>query len=253
MCAQRARFIKIKPWAKRTLYSRMACPQEGRCRRLAKIFAYFVQDFSGKALMGTDLPMFINFVLVAAAYLLGSVSSAVITCKLMGLPNPREQGSGNPGTTNVLRIGGKKAAFFTLTGDMLKGLVPVVMANALSVNDFVLGAVALAAVLGHLYPLFFGFQGGKGVATTWGGLLGIHWGLGLVWALTWLLAAAWFRISSLAALIATTITPLYTYWLLNSPWLILLNSIMAGLIIWRHRTNIRNLIDGTESRIGSKT
>jgi acyl phosphate:glycerol-3-phosphate acyltransferase len=203
--------------------------------------------------MGTDLPMFINFGLVVAAYLLGSVSSAIITCKLMGLPNPREQGSGNPGTTNVLRIGGKKAAFFTLIGDMLKGLVPVVMANALSVNDFVLGAVALAAVLGHLYPLFFRFQGGKGVATTWGGLLGIHWGLGFVWVLTWLLAAAWFRISSLAALIATTITPLYTYWLLNSPWLILLNSIIAGLIIWRHRTNIRNLINGTESRIGSKT
>jgi glycerol-3-phosphate acyltransferase PlsY len=203
--------------------------------------------------MGTDLPMFINFALVVAAYLLGSVSSAIITCKLMGLPNPREQGSGNPGTTNVLRIGGKKAAFFTLVGDVLKGLVPAVMANALSVNDFVLGTVALAAVLGHLYPLFFRFQGGKGVATTWGVLLGIHWGLGLVWGLTWLLAAAWFRISSLAALIATTITPLYTYWLLNSPWLILLNALIAGLIIWRHRTNIRNLIDGTESRIGSKT
>ena len=199
------------------------------------------------------MPTFINFVLVATAYLLGSVSSAIITCKLMGLPDPREQGSGNPGATNVLRIGGKKAALFTLTGDMLKGLVPVAVANVLNVNDSVLGSVALAAVLGHLYPLYFGFQGGKGVATTWGALLGIHWVLGLVWVFTWLLVAALFRISSLSALIATTLTPLYSYWLLSSPWLTVLNAVIAALIIWRHRTNIRNLIEGTESRIGTRT
>lgn len=193
--------------------------------------------------------MFLDLILIIAAYLLGSVSSAIITCHLMGLPDPRSQGSRNPGATNVLRLGGKKAAAFTLLGDMLKGLVPVATAHFLGVGDLVLGAVALAAVLGHLYPVFFGFQGGKGVATLLGVLLGMSWWLGLVWAVSWLSMAALFRISSLSALVATSLTPLYGYWILDSPWLLVSTALLAILVIWRHRSNIHNLLHGTESKI----
>ncbi len=193
--------------------------------------------------------MVLDLILIIAAYLLGSVSSAIVTCSLMGLPDPRSQGSRNPGATNVLRIGGKKAAFFTLLGDMLKGLVPVVAARYVGVDDPVLGGVALAAVVGHLYPVFFGFQGGKGVATLLGVLLGMSWWLGLVWAITWLSMAALFRISSLSALVATSLLPLYCYLLLGSPWLVASTVVLAILVIWRHRSNIHNLLRGTETSI----
>jgi glycerol-3-phosphate acyltransferase PlsY len=193
--------------------------------------------------------MLLDLILIIAGYLLGSVSSAIITCRLMGLPDPRNQGSRNPGATNVLRIGGKNAAVLTLLGDMLKGLVPVATARYLGVDDPVLGAVALAAVVGHMYPVFFGFQGGKGVATLLGVLLGMSWWLGLVWAITWLSMAALFRISSLSALVATSLSPLYSYWILGSPWLLASTIALAILIIWRHRSNIQNLLHGTESRI----
>ena len=193
--------------------------------------------------------MVLDLILIIAAYLLGSVSSAIVTCSLMGLPDPRSQGSRNPGATNVLRIGGKKAAFFTLLGDMLKGLVPVVAARYVGVDDPVLGGVALAAVVGHLYPVFFGFQGGKGVATLLGVLLGMLWWLGLVWAITWLSMAALFRISSLSALVATSLLPLYCYLLLGSPWLVASTVVLAILVIWRHRSNIHNLLRGTETSI----
>ena len=193
--------------------------------------------------------MFTDLLLIFAAYLLGSVSSAIITCRIMRLPDPRSQGSRNPGATNVLRIGGKKAALFTLLGDMLKGLIPTATARYLGVDDPILGCVALAAVTGHLYPIFFGFQGGKGVATLLGVLLGMSWWLGLVWALTWLSMAALFRISSLSALLSTLLAPLYCYWILGSPWLVVCTVLLAVLVIWRHRSNIHNLLHGTESRI----
>jgi len=193
------------------------------------------------------------FILIIAAYLLGSVSSAIITCRLMGLPDPRNQGSGNPGATNVLRTGGKKAAMITLLGDALKGLVPVAAARFVGLSDPMLGVVALAAVGGHLYPLYFGFRGGKGVATTLGALFGMSWLLGLVWVLTWVAVAAMFRFSSLAALVAMVLTPVYVHWLLGSTPLTLVMVALAALIVWHHRSNLRNLMAGTEPRIGDKT
>jgi glycerol-3-phosphate acyltransferase PlsY len=193
--------------------------------------------------------MLTDLIFIIAAYLLGSVSSAILTCRLMGLPDPRSQGSRNPGATNVLRIGGKKAAFLTLLGDMLKGLIPVAAARYMGVDDPALGGVALAAVIGHMYPVFFGFQGGKGVATLLGVLLGMSWWLGLVWAISWLSMAALFRISSLSALVATALLPLYCYWILGSHWLVASTVVLAALVIWRHRSNIHDLLHGTESRI----
>jgi glycerol-3-phosphate acyltransferase PlsY len=190
-----------------------------------------------------------DFVLIVLGYLLGSVSCAIITCRIMRLPDPREQGSGNPGATNVLRHGGKTAAAITLLGDMLKGLIPVLLARYFGVDDGILGAIALAAVLGHMYPIFFGFKGGKGVATSLGVLLGIDWLLGVIWAATWLAMAILFRISSLSALTAMTLTPLYTWVITASLPLTLTAVILALIVIWRHRSNIRHLIEGTEGRI----
>ncbi len=193
--------------------------------------------------------MLFSLLLIVGAYLLGSISTAIITCRIMKLPDPREQGSGNPGATNVLRTGGKSAAFVTLLGDMLKGLIPVSLAKLAGTDETTLGMVALSAVMGHLYPLYFGFKGGKGVATLWGVLFGMSWLLGLVWAVSWGLMAMLFRISSLAALVATSLTPLYTYWIMSSWWLVISTSLLAMLVVWRHRSNIRNLLNGVESRI----
>ena len=151
--------------------------------------------------------MIIDILLVAGGYLFGSISTAILTCKLMGLPDPRTEGSGNPGATNVLRLGGKQAAFLTLCGDMLKGLVPVLVGHALHATPFILAATALAAFLGHLYPVFFSFQGGKGVATALGVLFGLYWPVGLSVAGIWLLMAFLFRISSLSALTAMLLAP----------------------------------------------
>jgi acyl phosphate:glycerol-3-phosphate acyltransferase len=141
--------------------------------------------------------------LIPVAYLLGSVSCAIITCKIMGLPDPREQGSGNPGATNVMRFGGRKAAGITLVGDFLKGFIPVYLANALSLPPLLQGLIGLAAFLGHLYPVFFGFKGGKGVATSLGVLLGFSWMLGVAVIGTWLAVYKLGKISSLSALIAS--------------------------------------------------
>ena len=189
---------------------------------------------------------------VLAGYLLGSVSSAIISCRLMGLPDPRSGGSGNPGATNVLRIGGKKAAAITLAGDMLKGLLPVLAVKALGADIAVQSAVAVAAFLGHLYPVFFGFRGGKGVATVLGVLLGLHWPIGLMTIGSWLIIAKGFRISSLAALIAILLTPLYVWWLKPEPVLLAAVIFMGVLLFWRHRSNIRNLLRGEESGIGKR-
>jgi len=192
----------------------------------------------------------LSVLLIGFAYLLGSVSTAVLTCRLMGLPDPRTLGSGNPGATNVLRHGGKKAALITLLGDMLKGLVPVLLAKALGASLLVQALVGLAAFLGHLYPVFFGFKGGKGVATTLGVLLGLSGWLGLAVLGTWLAMAALFRISSLSALTASVLAPLYCQLLLGEWRVTVVITLIAALLIWRHRSNIRNLIQGTEDRIG---
>lgn len=193
--------------------------------------------------------MIVDLLLALAAYLVGSISAAVIVCRLLGLPDPRTQGSRNPGATNVLRFGGKKAAAIVLVGDTLKGLLPVLIARALHVDDNVLAAVGLAALLGHLYPLFFGFQGGKGVATAFGVLLGIAWPVALAAVATWLMVAKVFRISSLAALMAAVLTPLFL-WLDHVQQPILIMSwVMTLLLLWRHRGNIQRLITGEEGRI----
>ena len=188
---------------------------------------------------------------ILAAYLIGSISSAIIVCKLMGLADPRTAGSGNPGATNVLRVGGKKAAAITLLGDMLKGFIPVVIAQWFITSDMALAAVSFAAFIGHLYPVFFRFKGGKGVATMLGVLFGLHWGIGLATAATWLIIAKVFKISSLSALIATALAPIYVYLLLQGNWVLTTSTaIMTLILFFRHQSNIRNLLQGKESKIG---
>jgi glycerol-3-phosphate acyltransferase PlsY len=187
--------------------------------------------------------------LIPLAYLLGSVSAAIITCRLMGLPDPRTQGSNNPGATNVLRMGSKRGAAITLAGDFLKGLLPVLLGVVLGMEPMILALIGLAAFLGHLYPVFFGFKGGKGVATALGVILGLSWPVALAALLTWVVMAKVFRISSLSALIAAVLTPLYCY-LLAPQWeYILLFSVLSLILIWRHRENIRRLLSGEEKKV----
>ncbi|MFO8154620.1 MAG: glycerol-3-phosphate 1-O-acyltransferase PlsY [Pseudomonadota bacterium] len=189
---------------------------------------------------------------VPLGYLLGSLSAAIITCRLMGLPDPRSDGSGNPGATNVLRLGGKKAAAATLLGDLLKGLIPVAAAQAVGAPELAVAATALAAFLGHLYPIFFRFQGGKGVATAFGAIIALMPLLAGAVLATWLLVAAISRLSSLAALLAAVLAPIYSWLLGATPGTTALLSVLALLLVWRHRSNIRNIAAGTESRIGRK-
>jgi len=195
-----------------------------------------------------------EIILVVCAYLIGSISSAIIVCKLMRLPDPRSTGSGNPGATNVLRVGGKKAAAITLVGDMLKGLLPVLAAKLLHVSDLALAVVGFAAFIGHLFPVFFGLKGGKGVATMLGVMFGFHWAVGLATALTWLIIAKVFKISSLSALIATALAPFYVLLIMgsNKP-LIIATAVMTLILFWRHRSNIQNLFSGKEGRIGKSS
>ena len=190
--------------------------------------------------------MIINLSLIIAAYLLGSISSAIIVCRLMRLPDPRSLGSGNPGATNVLRTGSKKAAAITLFGDSLKGFIPVIVGQFLEVPLLILASIGLAAFLGHLYPIFFRFQGGKGVATLLGVLLGISWMLGLAAIVTWLFMAYVVKISSLSALVMAALVPVYA-WFLHHDWpLVGILTFMVILLFWRHRSNIRRMITGKE-------
>jgi glycerol-3-phosphate acyltransferase PlsY len=191
------------------------------------------------------------YLLILFAYLLGSIATAIVTCKLMGLPDPRTQGSNNPGATNVLRFGGKKAAAITLLGDGLKGVIPVVLARfVFGIEDYTwLILIGIAAFLGHLYPVFYGFKGGKGVATAIGVFLSVNlWG-GLAFVATWLIMAKGFKISSLAALIATALSPLYFWLITGHAQLTLGVGVIAVLIFWRHRSNIQKLLDGSEDKI----
>lgn len=193
---------------------------------------------------------------VIAAYLLGSISFAVITSKLFGLADPRTYGSGNPGATNVLRSGKKMAAALTLMGDAAKGWLAVFVAIKFAPpdvsNTMLAASVALAVFLGHLYPVFLRFKGGKGVATALGVLLALDIWVGLGGLATWLLTAAVFRLSSLAALTAAIATPIYVLQLgLPREW-VLASCVMSLLLIWRHRSNIKNLLAGKEAKIGDK-
>jgi glycerol-3-phosphate acyltransferase PlsY len=193
--------------------------------------------------------MITEILLIAAAYLLGSISSAILVCRLMGLPDPRTLGSNNPGATNVLRIGGKKAAAITLFGDGLKGFIPVFIGLKLGVSPLVLGLTGLAAFLGHLYPLFFGFKGGKGVATALGVQFGFSWMIGAAVAGIWLFIAFGLKISSLAALVAMALAPLVVWFFWPDPALVAIQTIISIILFWRHRTNICDLLSGKEGKL----
>ncbi len=186
------------------------------------------------------------------AYLFGSVSSAIIVCKIMGLPDPRTQGSRNPGATNVLRIGGKKAAAFTMAGDVLKGFIPVLGAVYLELDSLTIALVMFGAFIGHLYPIFFRFEGGKGVATLIGCLFGLCWQAGVAFLLTWAAVAAVFRYSSLASLTAAIIAPFYVWYFTDSSTYYITTIIMSLILVFRHRSNIQNLAMGVERKIGKK-
>jgi glycerol-3-phosphate acyltransferase PlsY len=199
---------------------------------------------------------------VVLAYLLGSLSFAVIVSKFMGLSDPRSYGSKNPGATNVLRSGNKKAAVLTLLFDAVKGCVPVAVllqyGAAYGLTEGVAAAAGLAAFLGHLYPVFFKFEGGKGVATALGVLMGISPLLGLAVAITWLGIAWYFRYSSLAALLAAVLAPVYYAMAADGPlWdfngaIFGMLCVMGILLVWRHRDNVNRLLAGTETKLGSK-
>ena len=190
------------------------------------------------------------YLLPVAAYLLGSVSSAIVVARLMGLRDPRQVGSRNPGATNILRYGGKVAAVLTLLGDVLKGALAVLAARALTADPGIIALSGFLAFLGHLFPVYFGFRGGKGVATAFGVWLAVSPLVGLLLAGTWLLVAALFRYSSLAALTAALAVPVYVWWRVpGTPYLVAGVAISAALIV-RHRSNIRKLLAGKETRIG---
>jgi acyl phosphate:glycerol-3-phosphate acyltransferase len=184
------------------------------------------------------------------AYLLGSISSAILVSRLFKLPDPRTHGSNNPGATNVYRSGGSLPACLVLVFDILKGTIPVWGAYFLKLEPLELGLIAVAACLGHMYPLFFSFKGGKAVATAFGSLLPIGLSLGGLLIGTWLLIVAITRYSSLAALVAVTLAPLYTWWI--KPLYTLPVTFITLLIIIRHRTNIVRLFKGEEPKVGTK-
>lgn len=199
----------------------------------------------------------ITLLFIAVAYLIGSLSFAVIVSRAMHLPDPRSFGSGNPGATNVLRTGRKTAAALTLLGDALKGWVAVVLARWLApqfglADDIVL-LCALAVFIGHLYPLLFSFKGGKGVATALGVLLGLNPWIGLACLLTWLLIAGVFRISSLAALTTALLAPVYTVFLMGWGYTSQTVLVITLLLVYRHKSNLVNLMSGQEGRIDKRT
>ena len=202
------------------------------------------------------MELFTPLLATLLAYLIGSLSFAVIVSRLMGLSDPRSYGSGNPGATNVLRSGNKAAALLTLVFDALKGFVPVWLALALQARfgwgETTVGFVGLAAFLGHLWPVFFRFQGGKGVATAAGVLMALNPLLGLATLATWLIVAAFTRYSSLAAIVSALFAPFYQLLIWDASPMVLPMAVMSLLLVWRHSANIRKLLAGTESRLGQK-
>ena len=197
-----------------------------------------------------------SFILILISYLIGSLSFAVIVSKASGLADPRSYGSGNPGATNVLRSGNKKAAALTLLGDALKGWLAIELAQwaaaRLGLGPEVLALAAVAVTVGHMWPVFFSFKGGKGVATAAGILLALDWRMGLVTLLIWLVVAKGLKISSLAALLAALVAPVLAWFWLTSMAQIVAVGIISILLIWRHQRNIRDLLTGKEGQIGEK-
>jgi len=195
------------------------------------------------------MDMILGIVLVVLGYLSGSLASAVIVCRVMKLPDPRKQGSGNPGATNVLRLGGKKAAALTLAGDVLKGAAPVLLAHLLSDSPTVLASTAVAAIVGHMYPVFFQFKGGKGVATTFGAVAALVFPVALFMGAVWVLTAMATRYASLASLAAAVAAPLFALVFIQQPATVVALVVIAALLVYRHRENIQRLRDGIESEI----
>lgn len=195
----------------------------------------------------------LQITIIIAAYLSGSINSAILASKAMRLPDPRTSGSGNPGATNVLRVGSKSAAAVTLLGDLLKGFIPVFLTGAFAGDPWLVAGAGLAALLGHIYPVYYRFRGGKGVATTLGVLLGMNWMLGGLWAITWLAVALLFRYSSLAALTATFTTLCFAlrFWS-GELWITGTLAVITVLVFWRHVSNICDLLSGNEGKIGKK-
>jgi glycerol-3-phosphate acyltransferase PlsY len=190
-------------------------------------------------------------IFTTVAYLIGSISTAIITCKIMGLEDPRTTGSRNPGATNVLRHGGKKAAVITLLGDTLKGLIPVLIIIQIQDDDLTVALVGLFALLGHIFPVYYGFKGGKGVATFYGAILGFSWLTGLIAIAIWLTVAALLKISSLSAMVSIFFTPIILWNLSHSVELTSTVVLMSVIIFWRHRSNIKHLLHGSEGKIGT--
>ena len=188
-------------------------------------------------------------ILPVLAYCFGSICSAILVCRFLGLPDPASTGSNNPGATNVLRIGGKKAAIITLVCDVLKGWISIMVAKMFAANPMTIALVGMAAFLGHLYPVFFGFKGGKGVATAAGVFIGLSGTLTLILVGIWLLMAILFRYSSLAALTAAALAPFLVLWSLDEIWFFPLAAFIAVLLFWRHRENIKRLLAGNEGKI----
>ncbi|CAA2931028.1 glycerol-3-phosphate 1-O-acyltransferase PlsY [Arsenophonus endosymbiont of Bemisia tabaci] len=188
--------------------------------------------------------------MIIFAYLSGSISSAVLICRLISLPDPRRHGSENPGATNVLRIGGKAAALAVLIFDILKGMVPVWLAYYLNIPPFYLAIIAMSACFGHIYPIFFGFKGGKGVATAFGSIVAIGWGLSGIVAGTWLLTVLLSGYSSLGAIVTALLAPFYVWWF--KPEFTFPVAMLSCFILFRHHDNIQRLWRGQESRIWQK-
>jgi len=192
------------------------------------------------------------FYFLIASYLLGSISSAIIICKIAGLPDPRTKGSKNPGTTNVLRIGGKKIAALVLFLDVLKGALPVILAHYFGLSLYESTIILLCVFLGHVFPIFYSFKGGKGVATYLGGLIGLNFFAGLTFAIIWILVAKVIKISSVAALIATILSPIYFYFITTHNLKATLIIFLINLFIYfTHRDNIKRIMSGDEGVIGS--
>jgi glycerol-3-phosphate acyltransferase PlsY len=195
------------------------------------------------------MDMIFDIVLPALGYLCGSLASAVIVCRAMKLPDPRKQGSGNPGATNVLRFGGKLAAGLTLAGDVLKGVVPVLLAHLVSGSPATVASTAVAAVLGHMYPVFFQFKGGKGVATAFGAVAAMVYPVALFMGAVWVLTAMATRYASLASMAAAVAAPLFALIFIQQLAFVVALAIIAALLVYRHKDNIQRLRDGTESEI----
>ncbi|HIC7358671.1 TPA: glycerol-3-phosphate 1-O-acyltransferase PlsY [Legionella pneumophila] len=196
------------------------------------------------------MALFIFLILVG--YLMGSINSAIILCRTFGLPDPREEGSKNPGATNVLRLGGKQYGILVMVCDALKGILPVIIAKYLSGEPVTIAFTALAAVVGHMYPVFFHFRGGKGVATTIGALLAFHFVIGIMVAATWLLVVNFWRYSSLASIISITLAPFYSLILVGNLNIFPPLFMITILVLYKHRDNFNRLIDGKEPKIKFK-